>query len=174
MPYWLFFFNNNVLHREFKIMINFKIILKKFSLAKLLSASLTIIIVASVKYTLSGEFHVEYSEFFQNVALGLLGWTTNTYFICLLSEFLDLKGINFNLKQLIFGLETLNDGGPSLSKTKPKLYFSMESDEGTGPKNSSLDKGKGIDRESHSEDVQSLDKGKDKVVEPFTEPPFST
>lgn len=104
-------------------------IISRFTIAKFISALLTIIIIASVKYAISGNLYIEYSEFFINVAIGLLGWSVNNSFIGLLSEFLGIKGINFNLKQLIFGLETLKEDGTSSSENKPKLYLSMESNE---------------------------------------------
>lgn len=164
-------------------MINLHTILKKFTLAKFISALFTIIFVASIKYAISGNFHIEYCEFINNVALGLLGWTINNGFIGLLSELFCIKGINFNLKQILFGFETLKDGGPCISKNKPKLYLSMESDEELNPKNK-LDKGKGVDRKAHPfytntspsrntpGNIKPLDK--DKTVVPSTEPPFWT
>lgn len=163
-------------------MINLNLFFKNFTLAKFLSALLTIVCVASVKYAISGEFHIEYSEFYNNITLGLLSWTINTYFIGLLSEFLDIKGLNLNLNQLLFGFETLKAGGPPISKNKPKLYLSMESDEELS--SSQLDKGKGVDTESHPSYANALLNketpknnptfDQDKLVVPPTEPPFST
>jgi len=115
-----------------------------FTLAKLGSALLTITILASIKYAISGNFHLEYSDFFNNIVIGLLGWTLNTGFIAILSDFFCLKGINFNLNQFIFGFETLPVDGRSVStKSKPKLYLAMESDDGFN-KSKSLDKGKEV------------------------------
>jgi len=48
-------------------------IVSRFTMAKFISALLTIVIVASVKYIISGNLYIEYSEFFINVAIGLLG-----------------------------------------------------------------------------------------------------
>jgi hypothetical protein len=48
-------------------------ILNHFTLAKFLGGLTTALIVASVKYSLSGSFHIEYYEFCNNVGLALLG-----------------------------------------------------------------------------------------------------
>lgn len=102
--------------------------------------------------------------------------------IDLLTEYLGIKGINFNLKQFIYGYDTMKAGlGSSIEDPKSKLYHAMESDEESNPIKR-LDKGKGIDRESDpfydrdalSEEAMTdtetkpLDKGKE-VVQP-TEP----
>ena len=47
--------------------------LARFSLAKFLSAVLTIILVALAKYSISGNLCLEYSDFVGNVSMGLLG-----------------------------------------------------------------------------------------------------
>jgi hypothetical protein len=53
------------------------IIVKKtsalFTLAKFCGAILTVTILASIKYIISGSFHIEYCDFFSNIAMGLLG-----------------------------------------------------------------------------------------------------
>mgnify|MGYP003659329898 CR=1 len=53
------------------------IIVKKtsalFTLAKFCGAILTVTILASIKYIISGSFHIEYCDFFNNIAMGLLG-----------------------------------------------------------------------------------------------------
>lgn len=53
------------------------IIVKKtsalFTLAKLCGAILTVTILASIKYLISGSFHIEYCDFFHNIGMGLLG-----------------------------------------------------------------------------------------------------
>jgi len=57
--------------------IKFKLIVKKtlayFTLAKFCGAIFTITILAMVKYYISGSFHIEYSEFLNNIGIGLLG-----------------------------------------------------------------------------------------------------
>jgi hypothetical protein len=100
-----------------------------FTLAKFGAAVFTILIVASIKYIISGGFYIGYDEFFNNVAIGLLGWTLNTGFIGWFTEYLGLKGINFNLNQLVFGFDTMGgDKISSVEDSKPKLYNAMESE----------------------------------------------
>ncbi len=99
-----------------------------FTLVKLISALVAIIAVAGAKYLISGAFYIEYSEFFQNVGVGLLGFTVNTGIYGLLSEYFNIKGINFNLKQFLFGFHTMNVGDDYSKDFKLKLYNPMESD----------------------------------------------
>jgi hypothetical protein len=159
-----------------------------FTLGRFLGTMFTIIIVALIKYSISGNLSIEYSDFFGNVSIGLLGWTINTGLIAILTEFLEIKGINLNLNQILFGWYTIKiDGGSSSETTKPryKLYNAMESnDESKG--NTPLDKGKGVDKEVHpyytggrdpykvfiDSGAQPLDKGKQ--VAPPIEAPFAT
>jgi hypothetical protein len=163
------------------------ILLVNFTLAKLTGAFVTIIMVALIKYMISGNLHIEYSELWNNVAIGLFGWTINTATISWLSEYFGIKGINFNLKQFLYGYDTMGAGKNYTSKDfKPKLYNAMESDDGSDP-SKQIDKGKGIDKgytEGNDEsEVKSLDKGKgiDRGVHRIelgpghcTEPPFVT
>jgi len=121
------------------------------------------------------------------VAIGLFGWTINTATISLLSEYFGIKGINFNLKQFLYGYDTKGAGNDYTSKDfKAKLYNAMESDDGSDP-SKQLDKGKGIDKgynEGNDESgAKPLDKGKgiDRRVHRIelgpghcTEPPFVT
>jgi len=161
-----------------------------FTLAKFCGAIFTVTILAMVKYYISGSFHIEYGDFFNNVSVGLLGWTINTGIIGWLTEYLGIKGINLNLKEFLFGMDTMKMGGESSIKdSKPKLYNAMESDQemDTGER---LDKGKGIDREAHpnydsdrgvntgvfGSETQPSDKGKGKgkEVASASEAPFVT
>jgi hypothetical protein len=128
------------------------------SLAKFLGAMSTILILASVKFYISGSFHIDYSDFGNNIAIGLLGWTLNTGIINILREYLGIKGINFNLKQLMFGFDTHKMGievnSLDLEKPKHKLYNTMDSDSDVDMQDQSstekpVDKGKGIDRNIH-------------------------
>ena len=140
-------------------------LLVNFTLAKFASAFVTIIMVALIKYMVSGNFYIEYCEFWNNVAIGLLGWTTNLILIDLFSEYLGIKGINFNLNQFLYGYETMGAGDSSNVKDlKPKLYNAMESEQESDP-NKHMDKGKGIDKgfnEGNDEsEAKPLDKGKD-------------
>ena len=175
--------------------------MNNFTLAKFGAAFFTIITVALVKYLISGNFHIEYSEFFNNVAIGLLGWTINTTTMGWLSEYLGIKGMNFNLNQILYGFQTIKTGGGYSPEFKAKLYNAMESDEEPNP-NKYLDKGKGIDQGSsddsddssntvvparndgiHEDGNKSLDKGKGidrsmhplyREVAPPVDPPFVT
>ena len=164
----------------FKLKINY--ILANFTLAKFLAAVITALLVAFLKYSISGSLHIEYSDFLNNAGITLLGWTLNTGMVDLLTKHLGIKGINFNLKQFIYGYDTMKAGlGSSTEDPKSKLYHAMESDEESNPVKR-LDKGKGVDQESHpfydrdtlsggavaDTETRSLDKGKE-VVQP-TEP----
>lgn len=135
---------NNYLTQSLKqILKNFAI---NFTLAKFGGAVFTVTILAIVKYWISGNFHLEYCEFWNNISIGLLGWTVNTAFIGLLSDYLGIRGINFNLNQFMFGFHTMNDSGVSAPKDlKAKLYNAMVSDDGLNTGTSS-GKGKEIDR----------------------------
>ncbi len=166
------------------------IIVKKtsalFTLAKFCGAIFTVTILAIIKYSVSGGFHIEYCDFWNNVAIGLLGWTVNTGIIGWLTEYLGIRGINFSLKELFFGLDTIKSGGDStIVESKPKLSNAMDLDEEIGS-DKKLDKGKGIDREAHPKyggnfgvrteafhsEPQPSDKGKE--VASASEPPFVT
>lgn len=162
-------------------------LLINFTLAKFTSAFITIIIIALIKYIISGNLHIEYCEFWNNVAIGLFGWTINTISISWLSEYLGLKGINFNLKEFLYGYDTMGSGDNYSSKNfKVKLYNAMESDDGSNS-SKQIDKGKGIDKGSNEGNdgsgAKPLDKGKgiDRKVHSIelgpghcTEPPFVT
>lgn len=146
-------FPGKILIFTLKNMILFKHYLSKtsayFTLAKLCGAIFTVTTLAIFKYIISGSVHIEYCDFWNNVAFGLLGWTVNTGIMGWLTEYLGIKGINFNLYELFFGLDTMKQGGNYTNvESKPKLYNAMDLDEDsdTGEK---LDKGKGIDREAH-------------------------
>jgi hypothetical protein len=164
-----------------KLIRRLKIIVGGFTLAKFLGAISTIIIVALIKYTISGNLNLDYSDFVGNVYIGLIGWTLNTGLMGMLTEYLGLKGINFNLHQFIFGLDTMKMDGastPEISKPRHKLYNTMDADDESG--NTPSDKGKSVDREVHpfytgdqgsnkgvlAGDTQ--DKGKVASVDPFS------
>jgi hypothetical protein len=101
---------------------------------------------------------------------------------------LGIKGINFSLKEFLFGMDSMKVGEQSsIEDSKPKLYNAMELDPelDSGQK---LDKGKGIDKEAHphyednkgvsigvfGSESQSSDNGKGKEVASTSEPPFVT
>jgi hypothetical protein len=160
-------------------------LLINFTLAKFTSALFTIIIIALMKYIISGNLYIEYYEFWNNVAIGLFGWTINTTTINLLSDYLGIKGINFNLKQLLYGYDTMGvDYDYSSKDFKAKLYNAMEHDD-KFDSNKQINKGKDKDK-GYNEDnneTKPLDKGKsiDRRVHRIelgtghsTEPPFVT
>jgi hypothetical protein len=62
----LFNLNNIIIQKLNKFLIN-------FTLAKFSGAIFTVIVVAMIKYSISGNFHIEYCEFWNNVGVGLLG-----------------------------------------------------------------------------------------------------
>lgn len=118
------------------------------TLAKFISAFITIVLVSGIKYGISGGFSFEYNNFFGNVAVGLIGWTVNQSLITLFTDWLSLHGINLNLKEIWFGFQTVENSDIKIKELKVKRYNAMESDEGPGS-DKRLDKGKGIDREQH-------------------------
>jgi hypothetical protein len=130
------------------------IILVNFTLAKFIAALITIIFVALIKYYLSGGFKIDNLDIINNIAIGLLSWTINTSMIGWLTDYLGIKGINFNINQFIFGFNTLKIGAEpvylnKLNKITNKLYNAMESDNDSDSSHTTikpLDKGKGIDR----------------------------
>lgn len=129
--------------------ITMNTLLVNFTLAKFAGAFVTIIMVALIKYLVSGNFHIEYCEFWNNVAIGLFGWTINTATIGLFSEYLGIKGLNFNLKQFLYGFDTMSAGDSYSSKDfKAKLYNAMESVDESYP-SKQIDKGKGVDTGSN-------------------------
>lgn len=166
-------------------------ILYSFTMAKLLSAIVTCIIVAFCKYLYSGNLiMIDWSDFFCNFSLGLLSWTSSTCFKDLFSSYLDTK--NFNLHQLLFGLNTHKMGNETnIDEFKPKLYNSMDNSENDpmdmdiveDNQGEYLNKGKGVERKPYpnfdgdkcvqetsgsDNDNKSLDKGKgiDRRVHP--------
>jgi len=161
--------------KNIKLVFNFFI--THFTLAKLLGSLFTALVVATLKYYISGGFHIEYSEWGSNVGIAFFAWTLNTGIIALLTDYLGIKGLNFNLKQFIYGLDTLKiSPGYSMDNFKPKLYNVMDSLKESNP-SKGLDKGKGIDTEAHQnysenkgitslsgeESKKLLDNGKNKV-----------
>jgi hypothetical protein len=122
--------------------------LTNYTMAKFLGALTTITMVALVKYIISGSLHIEYSNFLQNISLGLLGWTINTGIVGALSVYFGIKGIDFNIYQLLFGFNTMKVGEiPELLNEKDKLYNAMEAsspqDSNSEIKSSSGKKSKG-------------------------------
>jgi len=155
------------------------------TLAKFVSAFITIVLVSGVKYGISGGFSFEYNNFFGNVAVGLIGWTVNQSLISLFTDWLSLHGINFNLKEILFGFHTVENSDIKVKELKVKRYNAMESDEGLGS-DKRLDKGKGVDREQHpfygseynvrpvvNNVSEQLNNNINPATNPATEPPFA-
>ena len=148
----------NTILQNMRRIIN--IIISNFTLAKFISAFITIVLIALLKYWISGGFTLDFNDLFNNIALGLLSWLINTGIIGFLTDFLGIRGINFNLRQFIFGIDTMKTTSTSshdAKKLKDMIHFAMESDEDLYNDDSKpLDKGKGVD----SNDSMPLDKGK--------------
>jgi hypothetical protein len=159
------------------INLGFNFFITHFTLAKLLGGLFTALVVSTLKYYISGSLHIENSEWGSNVGIAFFAWSLNTGIIALLTDYLDIKGLNFNLKQFIYGLDTMEIGqGYSVDKFKPKLYNAMNSLDDSNP-SKGLDKGNGIDTEadpnyrgnkgitslSGEESNKRLDNGKNKV-----------
>lgn len=132
--------------KHIKFSIN--LFITHFTLAKMLGGLCTALAVAGLKYYISGNFYIENSEFGTNVGVAFFGWTLSTGLVGILTDYLGVKSINFNLKQFIYGLDTMNSfEGYTIEKFKPKLYNTMDSLEESNV-NKESDKGKGIDRET--------------------------
>lgn len=114
------------------------------TLSRIISAFLSIILVASFKYIISGDFVLNYSDFYKNVGVGILGFTINESLLVWFTDYFNIKGMNFNLKQILFGYHTIDGDIPS-TDFKVKLYLAMESDDGSSS-GQKIDKGKGVDR----------------------------
>lgn len=160
-----------------KINFALKYILRYFTLSKLLGGLFTALVIASLKYYISGSFHIEYCDFWNNLNIAIVGWILNTGLIPLITDFFNVKGINFNLEQLIYGLNTMKIGEEDIVQYfKPKLYNAMDSSE-VSNSNNGLDKGKSVDTEAHpnyDNSNKDIMLGKDKIelkyitpVEPY-------
>jgi hypothetical protein len=162
----------------------FTFISTKFSsitLAKFISAFITIVFISGTKYCISGGFHLEYDDFFGNVGVGLLGWTVNLYLITWFTDLLNLRGINFNLKKILFELHSIEKSDGNIKEFKIKRFNAMEPDE-QADSGKHLDKGKGVDREEHPFYGYEYNKSLvtvnavsqlDKDASSSTEPPFA-
>jgi hypothetical protein len=139
------------------IKLGFNLFIAHFTLAKLLGGLCTALVVATLKFYISGGFHIENSEWGSNVGIAFFAWTLNTSIIALLTDYLGIKGLNFNLKQFIYGFDTMKIGqGYPVEKFKPKLYNAMDSLDESNP-SKGLDKGKGLDTEAHSSYSENKD-----------------
>ncbi len=172
---------------ELKKGIRYKLtkILVNITLAKLAGAFITAILIASIKYTLSGELNIHLENYLENFSFALLAWFIKTIFTDFLSDYFKLKGVNLSLQNILYSEETLKMGDNTiLSQSKPKLYCAMDSDDNLGSKSPNpLDKGKGIDLNDNpnypggtnnnygasDSDNKRLDKGKgiDRSTHPY-------
>jgi hypothetical protein len=187
--------------KTLKLLKKIKNRFSSFTIAKFISAFISVMVMAIIRYYFFGNFHLDPNDIINNIGIGTLGWIVNQISLAWLTDILGSKGINFNVNQILFGLHVIEgDNSPSDVKDfKPKLYNAMDSDnmetdsvmetdkamESDNDSNSGkhLDKGKGVDREMHPfhgssinsavpDDVnKSSDKGKETV--PATEPPFA-
>lgn len=125
-------------------------ILRYFTLSKLLGGLFTALVLASLKYYISGSFHIEYCEFWKNLIIAIISWTINIGVMPIITDFLEVKGINFNFEQLIYGIDTMKTGKEyAVQNFKPKLYNAMDYSD-MSDSNNGLNKGKGVDTETHS------------------------
>lgn len=122
-------------------------VLTNFTVAKFISALITISLLAVIKYAITGNIYIDPSYLLTNIGVGLLGFTINTGFKALLSEYFGINGLNLSLKEFIFGLEKIqlaDTTPPKVSdKLKVKQYLAMNSDEQSNSR--PLDKGKGVE-----------------------------
>jgi hypothetical protein len=105
--------------------------LKHFTLNKFLAALFTIVLVASVKYMISGNLTFNFCDFKNNVVVGLSSWILNTSAFALLTDYLGTKG-NLTLYELWYGWDKVKLGDVSyiLEDKKAKLYNAMDSGQG--------------------------------------------
>jgi len=115
------------------------------TLAKILAVFLSVILVAGVKYMISGSFQLDYSHFFSNAFVGLVAWTLNESLMSWFTYYLGIKGVNFRLKEILFGFHTINGADIAPTDTKIKLYLPMESDDSLND-NGGRDEGKKVDK----------------------------
>jgi len=139
----------------------------RITLDKLLALLFGAIFLASLKYAISGCLSVSWEDFNLNFSLAFIGAVFRFIVKELLFEHLSIKGVNYNIDQLLFGLNK-HKMGPDLDlgEFKPRLYNSMDIDEEPGL-DKSLDKGKGVSHDSDrmsisgdSDNGKPLDKGK--------------
>ena len=137
------------------------------TLDKIFGLLLAAIVLASLKYAISGCLSVNWEDFNLNFSLAFFGGIFRFVVKELSFEYLNLKGINYNIDQLLFGLNKHRMGSDhDLGEFKPKLYNCMDIDDEPSF-GKSLDKGKGVSEDSdrmsisgESDNDKPLDKGK--------------
>jgi len=171
----IYYYCNRFIHNCCLFCSKLKIIcLKKcflLSLDRIFGLVVGVLILASLKYVISGGFSIGWDEFGLNFILGLFSGLTRILVIEYLREYLDVKGINYNVYQLLYGLNKQKLGHTGdLGHFKPKLYNCMDSQSESG-KDNYLDKGKGIaidpDRMSldGNSDNESIERNKNTFLE---------
>ena len=112
-----------------------------------------------------------------------VGWSiftiVNSINFALLSEYLDIKGINFDLNQIFYGWDKKHiiGGDSKIDEFKPKLYVAKGSEDGLDPKQP-IDEAKAVNRgytesvDQGKSETNPLDKGKgiDRRVHPLPPP----
>jgi hypothetical protein len=143
-----------------KLKLFFNRLLVNFTLAKFISALLTITIMATIKYWYWGNLDIDHSNFLKNLSTGLLAWTINNGIVGWLSDYWNIKGINWNLKEFIHGKELMEVGGKAeqdrkgyLSDFKRPLSLAMDSKDEHNPSNNSNTSAS----QGYTEDVDSMD-----------------
>jgi hypothetical protein len=118
------------------------------TLDKVFALFLGAIFLASLKYAISGCLSINWEDFKLNFSLAFIGGIFRSLINELLFEYLNIKGINYNIDQLLFGLNKQKMGsGHDLGEFKPRLYNPMDIDDEPGS-GQSLDKGKGVSQDS--------------------------
>jgi len=99
-----------------------------------------------------------------NFSLAFIGGMFRFIVKDLFFEYLSIKGVNYNIDQLLFGLNKHRMGSDhDLGEFKPRLYNSMDIDD-EASLGKSLDKGKGVSQDSYRMSI-SGDSDNDKPLE---------
>ena len=134
------------------------------TLDKLFGLLLGAIFFASLKYAISGCLSVNWENFNLNFSLAFIGGMFRFIVKDLFFEYLSIKGVNYNIDQLLFGLNKHRMGSDhDLGEFKPRLYNSMDIDD-EASLGKSLDKGKGVSQDSYRMSI-SGDSDNDKPLE---------
>jgi hypothetical protein len=137
------------------------------TLDKLFALLLGAIFFAGLKYAVSGCLSLNWEDFNLNFSLAFIVGIFRYIVKDLFFEYLNIKGVNYNIYQLLFGLNKHRmSPNHDLGEFKPRLFNSMDiDDEGTLGKY--LDKGKGVSQDSDrmsisgdSDNDKPLEKGK--------------
>ena len=128
------------------------------TLDKIIGIIFGAIVFASLKYIITGSLTINWDEFNLNFTLGISGGIIRIIVKEFFNEYLNIKGINYNLYQLLYGLNKAKMGSyQDLGDFKPKLYNSMDIDDESSS-GKSIDKGKGV---WHDSDKMNLDDSSD-------------